>query len=89
MGLLGNPGGGTLNLGVLKGIHMSYGLNVGWGGPIEDYIGFWGGGPIKGYTTNLVQGSYTYTRPIYASVSLLHSIAVLVPIFSPLLTLKH
>ena len=31
MGLLGNPGGGTLNLGVLKGIHMSYGLNVGWG----------------------------------------------------------
>ena len=22
-----------------------------------DYIGFWGG-PLKGYTTNLVQGSY-------------------------------
>ena len=27
------------------------------GGPIGDYIGFWGG-PIKGYTTNLGQGSY-------------------------------
>ena len=22
---------------------MSYGLNLGWGGPIGDYIGFWGG----------------------------------------------
>ena len=21
---------------------MSYGLNLGWGGPIGDYIGFWG-----------------------------------------------
>ena len=36
---------------------MSYGLNLGWGGPIGDYIGFWGG-PIKRYTTKLVQGSY-------------------------------
>ena len=27
------------------------------GGPIGDYLGFWGG-PIKGYTTNLVQGSH-------------------------------
>ena len=36
---------------------MSYGLNLGWGGIIGDYIRFWGG-PIKGYTTNLVQGSY-------------------------------
>ena len=36
---------------------MSYGLNLGWGGPIGDYIEFWGG-PIKGDTTNLVQGSY-------------------------------
>ena len=36
---------------------MSYGLNLGWSGPIGDYIGFWGG-PIKGYTTNLVQGFY-------------------------------
>ena len=35
---------------------MSYGLNFGRGGPIGDYIGFWGG-PSKGYTTNLVQGS--------------------------------
>ena len=24
--------------------HMSYGLNLGWGGPIGDYVGFWGGG---------------------------------------------
>ena len=37
--------------------YMSYGLNLGWGGPIGDYIGFWGG-PIKEYTTNLVQGSH-------------------------------
>ena len=22
--------------------YMSYGLNLGWGGPIADYIGFWG-----------------------------------------------
>ena len=35
---------------------MSYEVNLGWGGPIEDYIGF-SGGPIKGYTTSLVQGS--------------------------------
>ena len=27
------------------------------GGPIGDYTGVWEG-PIKGYTTNLVQGSY-------------------------------
>ena len=36
---------------------MSYGLNLGWRSPIRDYIGFLGG-PLKGYTTNLVQGSY-------------------------------
>ena len=35
---------------------MSCELNLGWGGPVGDYIGFWGGGPIKGSTT-LVQGS--------------------------------
>ena len=23
-------------------VHMIYGLNLGWGGPIGDYIGFWG-----------------------------------------------
>ena len=28
------------------------------GGPIGDFIGFWGG-PITGYSTNLVQGSYS------------------------------
>ena len=27
------------------------------GGPIGDYIGSWEG-PVKGYTTNLAQGSY-------------------------------
>ena len=27
------------------------------GGPVGEYIGFWGG-PIKGYVTILVQGSY-------------------------------
>ena len=27
--------------------HVSYGLNSGWGGPIRDYLGFWGGS-IKG-----------------------------------------
>ena len=32
---------------------MSYGLNLGWGGPLGDYIGFFGG-PIKGYTTGLI-----------------------------------
>ena len=36
---------------------MSYGLNLGWGGPIGDYIGF-RGGPIKGCTTNFIQVSY-------------------------------
>ena len=41
----------------LQSQHMSYGLNLGWGGPIMEYIGFWGG-PTRGYTTNLVQGSY-------------------------------
>ena len=35
---------------------MSYGLNLCWEGPIGEHIGFWGG-PIKGYTTNLVQGT--------------------------------
>ena len=30
---------------------MSYGLNLGWGRPTGDYIGFFGGGPIEGYTT--------------------------------------
>ena len=36
---------------------MSYGLNLGWGGT---YRGIYRvlGGPVKGYTTNLVQGSY-------------------------------
>ena len=34
---------------------MSYGLDLDWGGPIGDYIGVLGG-PIKGYTTNVVQG---------------------------------
>ena len=41
---------------------MSYGLNLGWGGPIGDYIGSWLG-PIKGYPTNLIQGSYTPMCP--------------------------
>ena len=36
--------------------HVSSGLNLGWGGPIGDNIGLWGG-PVKGYTTNVVQGS--------------------------------
>ena len=31
---------------------MSYGLNLVWGGIIEDYIGF-GGGTIEGYSANL------------------------------------
>ena len=39
---------------------MSYGLNLGWGGPIGDYIAFWGG-PMKVYATNLVPGSYGET----------------------------
>ena len=40
---------------------MSYGFNVGGGGPIGDHIGFWGG-PILGYTTNLVQGPHGKIR---------------------------
>ena len=40
-----------------KGEDMSYGLNSGWGGRIGEHIGCWGG-PIKGYTTNLVQDSH-------------------------------
>ena len=42
--------------------YMSDGLNLGWGGPIGDYIGF-GGGPIKGYTTSRIQGSYRVINP--------------------------
>ena len=45
---------------------MSYGLNLGWGGPIGDYVGFWGR-PIKGYTTNLVQGSYVCVYYVFGS----------------------
>ena len=36
---------------------MSYGLNLGWGGPIGDYIGFWWG-PIKGIYHKFSLGSY-------------------------------
>ena len=43
-------------------VHMSYGLNLGWGepnlgwgGPMENYIGFWGG-PIKRNITNFSPG---------------------------------
>ena len=25
-----------------RAVHVSYGLNLGWGGPTADYIGFWG-----------------------------------------------
>ena len=32
---------------LLQLIHVSYGPNLGWGVPIGDYIGFWGG-PING-----------------------------------------
>ena len=39
-----------------SGSYVSYGLNLGWGAPGGDSIGFWGG-PIKRYTANLVQGS--------------------------------
>ena len=42
-------------------IDVSYGINLGWGGPTGDYIGFWAG-PSKGYTTNLVQGSCAVYR---------------------------
>ena len=41
--------------------HMSYGLNLGWG---ETYRGLYRalGGLIKGYITNLIQGSYGVRR---------------------------
>ena len=51
---------GTCNgtdLSVNSPSYMSNELNLGWGGPIRDDIGFWGGA-IKGYATNLVQGSH-------------------------------
>ena len=48
--------------------YVSYGLNLGWGGCIGDYIGFYGG-PIKGYAANLVQGS---CRPLSSSSWGLH-----------------
>ena len=35
---------------------MSYGLNLGWEGPIDDYTGFWGGTYYRRYTTNSVKG---------------------------------
>ena len=39
--------------------HVSHELRTEFrlGGPIGDYIGFWRG-PIKGYTTNLIQYSH-------------------------------
>ena len=49
--------GSILGSPILGNYHMSYGLNLGWGGSIGGCIGFWGG-PIKGNITNLVQGSY-------------------------------
>ena len=42
---------------------MRYGLNLGWGGPIGDYIGFWGR-PSKGNTTHLVQGLHTFVQHV-------------------------
>ena len=39
---------------------MSYRLNLGWGGPIGDYICRVLGASIQGFTTNLVQGSIWY-----------------------------
>ena len=27
--------------------YMSYGLNLGWGGPTGDYIGLWGGDLLR------------------------------------------
>ena len=39
--------------------HMSNGLNFGCGGPIGEYIGFWGTKKEK-YTRTLVQGSYSF-----------------------------
>ena len=47
---------------------MSYGLNLGWGGPIGDYKGFWGG-PIKGYTTNLVHSNDRLLQSAYYKFS--------------------
>ena len=44
---------------------MSYGLNLGLGGPIWDYIGFWGDS-LKGYTANLVQGSYYVVTGVWS-----------------------
>ena len=37
--------------------HELWAENLGWGGPIGDYRGFWGG-PVKGYAANLVHGSH-------------------------------
>ena len=37
------------------GDNMSYRLNLGWGGPIGNYIGFWGG-PIKGDIAHVSPG---------------------------------
>ena len=46
---------------------MSYGVKLDLGGPIGDYIGFFGG-LIKGCTTNLVQGldSFRESRVLFA-----------------------
>ena len=38
---------------------MSYGLNLGWGGPIGEYIRFWGD-LLRDILQILVQGSYIY-----------------------------
>ena len=49
---------------------MSYGLDLGWGGPIGDYVVFWGR-PIEGSTTNIVQGSYNVAVAFMKSPSLM------------------
>ena len=51
VGVLGSPNPNPHDKGLWNS-HMGYGLNLGWGGPIGDCIGFCGG-PILGYTTDL------------------------------------
>ena len=39
---------------------MSYGLNLGWGGPLGDYIGFWRG-TSSGIYYKFSQGAHVVT----------------------------
>ena len=61
----------------MKQVHdASYGLNFGLGGPMGEYLAFWG--PIKGNAANLVQGLRLSFRGMILQYSLVCPYDVLI-----------